>query len=701
LEKIVMTSMEGGMRRTVTLIIFILLSAILVGKSYRAERVLKASSNQKRLIIDEDTMFPGVQHPPTPIVRHSSRTDFTSILVDSSKNGYGMYSNTTNPLAYNAQWGFVFAYRQWAGIDASAGYIGVAQSADGELWTPISTVTQGNYYPGSNPPDPGAPQGRYPSAILTSAGFPGVVWNEYTGNSGGGQYGGRAMYTYDEYGFLGGSFANPVFDLNTGCLSLPCDPPDLWVSQALTAEASDGPVLLAAFGEGLGPERYWLLRSSWHFNGYYYMLDPILLLDRTVGFYSSTQGNFTGSPEFDVNDAGVGYCVVSGYWNNFDSGGPVTTHTIFYKQTTDYGMTWTSTGGLEGYGYYYISDAKLQELYLQATAGLDVLTVGDTIYYSDPDTMVVDNLFIGYDYDVKVDPDGGLHIVAVAVPQGHLFSDNSTGIEVRLPGAGYYYFYNPTPEDEAGWTAAFVADNSVSFNFDIGPNQGAAGFTGWQYFFPDMALSNEDGSQVVWMVYTAVSEVDSTYDTEGNLVTEFVSIDIFASRSEDYGATWTDLGNLTNTPGENAHELGAHVANEATDNTCYLVFQMPDLSTLTVPDNENYEDYKQRVYVGKIVGGSVGIDDRPELPGAFSLAQNYPNPFNPRTTIAFTLDIPGRVVLEVFDLRGNRVCTLVDSRYTAGSHEVTFDATDLASGVYFYRLQQNGHSQVRKMVVMK
>jgi hypothetical protein len=76
-----------------------------------------------------------------------------------------------------------------------------------------------------------------------------------------------------------------------------------------------------------------------------------------------------------------------------------------------------------------------------------------------------------------------------------------------------------------------------------------------------------------------------------------------------------------------------------------------------------------------------------ELPEQVRLFQNYPNPFNPSTTIRFHLPQTSRASLRVFDLLGREVALLVDEQRQAGSHEVLFDGTGLASGVYFCRLQ--------------
>jgi hypothetical protein len=112
-----------------------------------------------------------------------------------------------------------------------------------------------------------------------------------------------------------------------------------------------------------------------------------------------------------------------------------------------------------------------------------------------------------------------------------------------------------------------------------------------------------------------------------------------------------------------------------------------------------------------------GIDDEGEepadkesseenLPEGFELAQNYPNPFNPTTTIDFSLPEAQHVTLEIVNIQGQVVRTLVDDVRSAGDHSVEWDATSdngsrVASGVYFYRLSAGDHVASRKMTLLK
>jgi hypothetical protein len=96
----------------------------------------------------------------------------------------------------------------------------------------------------------------------------------------------------------------------------------------------------------------------------------------------------------------------------------------------------------------------------------------------------------------------------------------------------------------------------------------------------------------------------------------------------------------------------------------------------------------------------------PAKPTVFSLAQNYPNPFNPKTMIRFALPKDSWVKLEVYNILGQKVKTLVDEKLTAGVKQVEWDGKDskgleVASGIYFYRIKADDFSNVKKMVMLK
>jgi len=95
------------------------------------------------------------------------------------------------------------------------------------------------------------------------------------------------------------------------------------------------------------------------------------------------------------------------------------------------------------------------------------------------------------------------------------------------------------------------------------------------------------------------------------------------------------------------------------------------------------------------------IDEKLSKPEEFKLSQNYPNPFNPSTKIRYSVPEMGFVTLKVYDVVGSEVATLVNEEKPAGSYEIDFDSSDLTSGIYFYRLQANDFTQIRKMILLK
>ena len=90
-----------------------------------------------------------------------------------------------------------------------------------------------------------------------------------------------------------------------------------------------------------------------------------------------------------------------------------------------------------------------------------------------------------------------------------------------------------------------------------------------------------------------------------------------------------------------------------------------------------------------------------ELPIGISLSQNYPNPFNPTTSIRFGIDKASKVRLDVFNMLGQHVATLVDQQKAAGFHTVNFEAAQYPSGLYIYQITANGSRQIKKMTLIK
>jgi hypothetical protein len=145
---------------------------------------------------------------------------------------------------------------------------------------------------------------------------------------------------------------------------------------------------------------------------------------------------------------------------------------------------------------------------------------------------------------------------------------------------------------------------------------------------------------------------------------------------------------------------------------------IPGHGTTTVPQDYSYADvgapsgtwyyrlkqidldgaihYSDPAKVGVRAGGTA-LD----VPAVFSLGQNFPNPFNPETTIRYSLPSRSHVELAVYNVLGERVAVLAEGEQEGGFHDVRFDGTSLASGVYFYRLRSAGLVQTKRLSLLR
>jgi hypothetical protein len=105
---------------------------------------------------------------------------------------------------------------------------------------------------------------------------------------------------------------------------------------------------------------------------------------------------------------------------------------------------------------------------------------------------------------------------------------------------------------------------------------------------------------------------------------------------------------------------------------------------------------------GYVIRGGVAVSESgAPLPQNYLLSQNYPNPFNASTTITYELPSPAAVTLCVYNLLGKQVALLTREKQPAGRHQVTWQAADMPSGIYFYKLQAGDFAEKKKMVLLK
>ncbi len=122
-------------------------------------------------------------------------------------------------------------------------------------------------------------------------------------------------------------------------------------------------------------------------------------------------------------------------------------------------------------------------------------------------------------------------------------------------------------------------------------------------------------------------------------------------------------------------------------------------SSPKIPKRLAEQEYRYKIAIRQKT--AVSVEPSNEDPVKFSLSQNFPNPFNPTTTIRYSVEDAGNVTLTVYNLMGQQVATLVNKQQNSGDFNVTWDASDVASGMYYYQLVSNGQTITRKMTLIK
>jgi len=133
---------------------------------------------------------------------------------------------------------------------------------------------------------------------------------------------------------------------------------------------------------------------------------------------------------------------------------------------------------------------------------------------------------------------------------------------------------------------------------------------------------------------------------------------------------------------------------------------IPTVNSLLIVNNYIYAGTESYSVWRRSLAEIIGIQNiSTEIPSAYSLEQNYPNPFNSMTNVKFQLKSGmlngGNAKIIVFDILGKEIATLVNEKLQPGTYQVNFDGSNLTSGVYFYRLQTNGFTETRKMILIK
>jgi hypothetical protein len=199
-------------------------------------------------------------------------------------------------------------------------------------------------------------------------------------------------------------------------------------------------------------------------------------------------------------------------------------------------------------------------------------------------------------------------------------------------------------------------------------------YTGVEGNFPQQ-LIQIPGGRLMYAAFSGTSSGLTILDENGAYIRSLTAV------SGTRGAYLLGNGHYLTT-----NAAGVHEVDSATGTL---------IRTISTAANFQYiTPYNPGVLLGN---GNNGIN----TPDGFTLEQNYPNPFNPETSIRFTLPENSFVSLKVYDINGKLVKTLVNGSKSAGSHEVSFNASELSSGVYFYTLKAGGFTESKKMLLTK
>ncbi len=183
--------------------------------------------------------------------------------------------------------------------------------------------------------------------------------------------------------------------------------------------------------------------------------------------------------------------------------------------------------------------------------------------------------------------------------------------------------------------------------------------------------------------------------------------DLYYAVSNDGGKTWNQPKLVPNASSQNVQESYPSPAQWLYDNgdntgTVNLLFMIDDIPGTSLFDNENSaNDNSSWNYTSFSVATITGVEDQSYKVNSFKLEQNYPNPFNPSTIIKYTISERSNVSLKVYDVLGKEVASLINEVKDANNYEVKFDASNLASGLYIYKLQAGDFTSSRKMMLLK
>jgi len=266
---------------------------------------------------------------------------------------------------------------------------------------------------------------------------------------------------------------------------------------------------------------------------------------------------------------------------------------------------------------------------------------------------------------------------------------------IIVPGSIYKFEasngYVPASVLESGRGYWIRTSEAGTIGLQTGGSSSSLASTSPQFsHFHQIVVQNNDGAPKEF--YLGGTITDDMPPSHAYELPPLPPIGAFDVRFQNH--TWlTELREtalLVQSPGENL-SLTYLASEDEVGNTMEITLLRSgqEAETITLADGDQVEFSGAGLYrIGVVVNTSTSIEPTmDELPQQLYLAQNYPNPFNPTTNLSFDLPQSAEVSIEVFNIQGQKVATLLRESKPAGRHNITFDASRLASGVYIYRMQ--------------
>jgi hypothetical protein len=319
----------------------------------------------------------------------------------------------------------------------------------------------------------------------------------------------------------------------------------------------------------------------------------------------------------------------------------------YIYKTTNGGVNWTQT--------FFLANA-----------------FGDALWMTDANTAY----FMG-------DPIGGNWLLKKSTDGGTTWADWATVPTTITGGWNNSFFVLGTKVWFGSNTTSIMYSSNMGANWSTQTTPSANQYGIWfndanngMSIYNSLAMTTNGGTN--WAAITspvtyAAAGVCGT-GTQWWATTQNTTPDVYFSSNN--GASWTTQYTAPTSGG-----VFRHITKARTGNTIWGVRSLGGISK-----------YGQTVGITPV--GTV-------TPTEYALSQNYPNPFNPTTKINFAIPKSGMVSLKVYNILGKEVATLVNQNMTSGTYNYEFNASNLSSGIYFYKLDVNGFSQVKKMSLVK